>query len=71
MARHGLRLPSIDIVEEGPEMEVVSTLVGEDFKCPDLFTEMDVLRVWRDDYVWKEMARLVVHFSLPEPKTHR
>ena len=57
MSRQGIRIPSIDIISDDPEMDVVSTLVGEDFTCPDLFTEMDVLRVWRDDYVWKEMAR--------------
>ena len=57
MTRQILRVPSIDVTEDGSEMDIVSSLVGEDFTCPDLFTQMDVLRTWRDDYVWKEMAR--------------
>ena len=58
MSRQILRAPSVDVVEEeGSEMELVSNLLGDDFTCPEVFTEMDVLRTFRDDYIWKEMAR--------------
>ena len=38
--------------------ERVATLIGDNFQCTDLFCQMDVLRGFKDDYVWQEMARL-------------
>ena len=37
--------------------ERVATLVNDDFDCNHLFCQMDMLRTYRNDLVWKEMAR--------------
>lgn len=37
--------------------ERVAELIHDDFVCKDLFCQMDVLRLYKDDLVWKEMAR--------------
>ena len=58
MTQQILRLTSQD-TDEGTDMDIVSSIIGDDFDCPDVFTQMDVLRTYREDYVWKEMARQV------------
>ena len=57
MSQQILRAISQDAVSGGEEMDMVSSIIGDDFDCPDVFTQMDVLRTYREDYVWKEMAR--------------
>ena len=37
--------------------ERVAELIHDDFECKDLFCQMDVLRMYKDDLIWKEMAR--------------
>lgn len=37
--------------------ERVAALVNDDFECTNLFCQMDMLRTYKDDLVWKEMAR--------------
>lgn len=35
----------------------VASLVNDDFECTPLFIQMDVLREYKNDLVWQEMAR--------------
>ena len=46
-----------DILTSEEATERVAELVGDDVKCNELFCQMDVLRPYEDDLVWKEMAR--------------
>ena len=47
----------IDIQDKEKATEHVANLLGDDLERRDLFCQMDVLREYRDDLVWKEMAR--------------
>ena len=50
-----------DINDKDKATERVAHLLGDDLERRDLFCQMDVLREYRDDMVWKEMARLVLN----------
>lgn len=39
--------------------ERVAMLINDDFECTNLFCQMDMLRTFKDDLVWKEMARWI------------
>jgi len=41
------------------ETKSIFMLPDNDFECKDLFCQMDVLRKYKEDFVWKEMARYV------------
>ena len=46
-----------DMRDKDKATEHVASLLGDDLDRCDLFCQMDVLREYRDDLVWKEMAR--------------
>ncbi|WAR09936.1 S4A8-like protein [Mya arenaria] len=39
--------------------ERVASIIGNDFDCTDLFCQMDMLRPYKNDMVWKEVARWI------------
>ena len=49
--------------KKGKATERVANLLGGDLERRDLFCQMDVLREYREDMVWKEMARRVNNFA--------
>ncbi|XP_045177681.2 sodium bicarbonate cotransporter 3-like isoform X2 [Mercenaria mercenaria] len=51
--------------------ERVATLINDDFKCNDLFCQMDMLRTYKDDLVWQEMARWIRYEEAVEEGGHR
>ena len=48
-----------DVRDKEKATEHVANLLGDDLDRRDLFCQMDVLREYRDDLVWKEMARCI------------
>ncbi|KAH3748022.1 hypothetical protein DPMN_182459, partial [Dreissena polymorpha] len=54
---HNLHGDSLSAAEAATER--VATLIGDDFECNGLFCQMDMLRPYKNDLVWKEMARWI------------
>ncbi|XP_045178747.2 electrogenic sodium bicarbonate cotransporter 1-like [Mercenaria mercenaria] len=51
--------------------ERVATLVNDSFDCKTLFCQMDMLRTYKNDLVWQEMARWIRYEEAVEEGGHR
>lgn len=46
-----------------PKFEIIVDNISEKLEPRDLFCQMDALRHYNDDFVWKEVRRLVIQIT--------